>query len=635
MLKPLPVKSVSLYLLEEDGPAAGLALAECGVFDPRCDLDEEQLPQRPGAQYQVLYRNAQRRLERIRVHLSLDLQASVEPHKAQIISLEDLRTLDLELENIWRECASHEQEQRTVDNETRTIEQLGDALEKFEALNVDLGLLRGGLRFLDVRIGTVARADVARLGQALGLIGYSLTTFIEGDDTAHVAVAGLLGVESALEGVLASASFRPLPLPDEFHDTPRALRQDLDARRTQARERQRDLTARLADARERFSATLGKAANALQRAASYAQLGESLQSKGGLACANGWVPADRVTLLQQTLQARLGKRVMLEARDPLPEEWQRVPTVIRYPRFMRPFAALVRNYGIPRYGEFDPTWLFALTYIMMFGMMFGDVGQGAVIFAAGLTLPNRWATARPFVIGAGIASTGFGVLYGSVFGYEDVLHPVWMSPLSDPMHMLLLALAWGVGFILIASIITVRNRLAEKRYREALVDGKGLAGIVLYAGVLIAAWQWVHDVEFERAELVLIGLPLFVIFTNRWAQTRAPFFERLLVVVLEIFESFMSYIANTLSFLRVAAFSLNHVALAIAVFTLARMMESTGHLITVVLGNVFILVVEGAIVAIQVLRLEYYEGFSRFFTGDGTEFRPITLGAQKFETGAA
>ena len=101
--------------------------------------------------------------------------------------------------------------------------------------------------------------------------------------------------------------------------------------------------------------------------------------------------------------------------------------------------------------------------------------------------------------------------------------------------------------------------------------------------------------------------------------------KRLLVVAVETLETALNYIANTLSFLRVAAFSMNHVALAIAVFALASMMGNTGHWVTVVLGNLFILLLEGAIVAIQVLRLEYYESFSRFYSGDGRAFRPLTL----------
>ncbi len=117
----------------------------------------------------------------------------------------------------------------------------------------------------------------------------------------------------------------------------------------------------------------------------------------------------------------------------------------------------------------------------------------------------------------------------------------------------------------------------------------------------------------------------------KWRESVAPLGERALVTIIETLETLTGYVSNTLSFLRVAAFSLNHVALAIAVFTLAAMMDTAGHGLTVFLGNVFIMVLEGAIVTIQVLRLEYYEGFSRFFSGDGIEFRPLKLGADLAE----
>jgi V/A-type H+-transporting ATPase subunit I len=149
--------------------------------------------------------------------------------------------------------------------------------------------------------------------------------------------------------------------------------------------------------------------------------------------------------------------------------------------------------------------------------------------------------------------------------------------------------------------------------------------MLFYLGMLFGAWHWVAQSRFGLFETALIVVPLGAILAYKWHENRIPLGEKVLVVLIEGFETVMAYVANTLSFLRVAAFSLNHVALSIAVFTLAGMMGQTGHWITVVLGNIFILVLEGAIVAIQVLRLEYYEGFSRFFSGDGREFKPLRL----------
>ena len=147
--------------------------------------------------------------------------------------------------------------------------------------------------------------------------------------------------------------------------------------------------------------------------------------------------------------------------------------------------------------------------------------------------------------------------------------------------------------------------------------------------MLFGAYRWLQLDTFGWLEMMLLLVPLSLILGYKWYKQAAPLGERVLVVLVEGFETIVGFVSNTLSFLRVAAFSINHVALAVAVFALADMMDTTGYWITVVLGNLFILVLEGAIVIIQVLRLEYFEGFSRFFSGDGKAFHPMQLSTHK------
>lgn len=619
------MQRVALQVLREDAPVAALILAECGVFNPETrHVFSDQLPEFPGESYSELYRNAHSRLDKILAYCRASHEGTPLPPLRKVDEKE-LAQLDEWLRTVWVECSKCQEGLRKIEEEQKRVDQLMKTLDNFAALDIDLGLLARSKRFLDVHIGTVPTANVNRLKEAVGLAGYLLMPFMHGDGVQHVVVAGPTGKENEVRPVLQAAGWRAANIPPELHDRPEKARQDLEEQLERIMG-ETDAQCRLIERTQKeFNDKLINAEQTLALAAPYAELGEALRGRGGLALISGWVPKKDLRGMHERLHAQFGNRFVLSARDPTREERAYVPSVIRHHWLVRPFVALVKNYGVPRYGEIDPTWLFALSFIAMFGMMFGDIGHGAVIFVAGLLFRRRLKEFAPFVVFAGLASMLFGWLYGSIFGFEEVVHPVWMSPMSDPMLMLRLALYWGIGFILVATALTVYNRLVDRRYLDAMLDGKGLAGIMFYVGLLYGLYRRVDVGVFGATEWMAILLPLALILGYKWHEHRADVGERILVTLIEGFETLISYFANTLSFLRVAAFSLNHVALAVAVFTLAGMMQTTGRWITIILGNVFILVLEGAIVMIQALRLEYYEGFSRFFNGDGREFRPLTL----------
>lgn len=619
------MQRVALQVLSEDAPVAALILAGCGVFNPETrHVFSDQLPEFPGESYRELYRNARSRLDKILSHCCASHEGTALPPLRKVDDKE-LAQLDEWLRAVWTEFSKCQEGLRKIEEEQKRVDQLVKTLDNFAALDIDLGLLASSKRFLDVHIGTIPAANMNRLKEAVGLAGYLLTPFMQGSGVQHVVVAGPTGKENEVRPVLQAAGWRSANIPPELHDRPEKVRRDLQ------QELERIMGETVAQRRllertqNEFSDKLIHAEQTLALAAPYAELGEALRGRGGLALISGWVPKKDLRGMRERLHAQFGNRYVLSARDPTREERKYVPSVIRHYGLMRPFAVLVKNYGVPRYGEIDPTWLFALSFIAMFGMMFGDIGHGAVIAAAGLIFRRRLKGFAPFIVAIGLSSVGAGWLYGSIFCFEEIVHPLWMSPMSDPTLMLTLALYWGIGFILVATLLTVYNRLVEKRYWEALLDGKGLAGILFYLGVLYGLHRRIGSGIFGTREWMGILVPLVLILAYKWHEHRADVGERILVTLIGGFETLVSYFANTLSFLRVAAFSLNHVALAAAVVTLANMMHATGHWVMVVFGNVFILVLEGAIVGIQALRLEYYEGFSRFFVGDGREFRPLTL----------
>jgi V/A-type H+-transporting ATPase subunit I len=625
MLKPLTMQRIALQVLQEDAPLAALVLAVCGVFNPETTrVFAQDLPEFPGEHYRELYHSARSRLDKVLAHCALREEEVAVPPMHQIRENE-LAELNDWLGGVWLECSRCQEGLRQVEEEQKRIDQLMKTLDNFASLDIDLGLLAKSKRFLDVHVGTVPSVNVARLREAVGLAGYLLAPFLHADDQTHVVIAGPIGHEDDIRPVLQAAGWHAVHVPPELRDQPDKVRQELRARADRVVDQTAAQCRLIERTQQEFHDKLVAAVQSLALAAPYAELGEALRGRGGLSLIGGWIPKTDLPRVRAALHARLDDRFVLSARDPLPSERREVPSVIRHVAWMRPFAELVKNYGVPRYGEIDPTVLFAVTYVAMFGMMFGDIGHGSVIALSGWLLSRRIRPFGPFVIAAGLASMAFGWLYGSVFGFEEFVRPLWIAPLSDPIRMLTVALYWGIGFILLATVLTIYNRLVEHRYADALLDGKGLAGLLFYVGICYGAYRGVHDGVFGLAEWATMLVPFSVVLGYKWHEYHGQLGERVLVVLIEGFETILSYLANTLSFLRVAAFSLNHVALAIAVFTLANMMQGTGHWIAVVLGNVFILVLEGAIVAIQALRLEYYEGFSRFFSGDGREFRPVRL----------
>jgi len=625
------MRHVTLWLVREDAPAASLALAALGTFCPDTAEDLRlELPDVSETHYRDVYLSARSRLDRIVDHFGRSVEARV-PIEPQPVPRETLEALDRRLGEIWSECFAAAEAVRRLEEESKRLQQLLAMLETFSGLDIDLGRLLAEHRFLDVRLGNVPAANLPRLRDALALAGFVVDVFGESEGSTRAIAVGPAGHETQITSLLATAGWHGIEVPPELRTHPERARADLVARlaaldhEIEAKRAERD------NAWQSHWNEIEAAETTLALAAPYADMVEkALRGRGGLMVVTGWLPTRDTPRLEQTLDAKLKHPHLLKLREPLPGESTTVPTLVRHPRVLKVFAELVHTYGIPRYGEIDPTALFALTFVLMFGMMFGDVGQGAVLVVAGLALRGTLASVRPLLIAAGGASMIFGLLYGSVFGFEEWLHPLWMSPLSDPLRMLAVAVWWGVGFIVVVSLIRIYNLRADQGIAAALLDAGGVAGLTLYLGAVAGIASIAQGGAFGALPAIAMIVGAVAIFVHTLGHQHGAVAERILVAFIETFEALIGFFANTLSFMRVGAFSLNHVALAAAVFAIADMVgQGAGHWVAVIIGNIFIMVLEGAIVAIQALRLEYYEGFSRFFSGDGREFHPLLIGKAK------
>ncbi len=360
----------------------------------------------------------------------------------------------------------------------------------------------------------------------------------------------------------------------------------------------------------------------------------------------GWVPARE----EQAFCRRLDQVDAIEYSVETPERDHRhsPPVELRNRRLFRPFEYLVGMYGTPRYTEMDPTIFVGITYTVLFGLMFADLGQGLCVSLVGWLM---WKLKRMDIgrvlIPCGISAAVFGTVFGSVFGFEHVLDPLYKGVfgLSEkpievmgtgtPIKIILAAVLLGIALILISMGINIYSSLRQRDYERAVFGPNGIAGFIFYGGITVGAvCQLLLNIPlFTPAYLIVtVVLPLISMFlqeplgklvSGRKDWKPEKWGEYILQTFFELFEALLTYLSNTMSFLRVAAFVLIHAGMMMAVFSLAGLFGPFGYTVAVILGNVLVTAMEALLVAIQVMRLEFYEMFSRYYQGDGRPFLPL------------
>lgn len=322
------------------------------------------------------------------------------------------------------------------------------------------------------------------------------------------------------------------------------------------------------------------------------------------------------------------------------------PIKLKNNKFTQPFSMFVEMYGLPAYNGINPTAFVAITYTLLFGIMFGDVGQGLVLAIVGALL---WKFKKfalgPILVRIGISGAFFGLLYGSVFGFEELLDPVYEAMgitflpfkiMHNVTTILVSAIALGVLIMIISILINIVVGIKNHKLEDALFGNNGIAGLVFFGSILVGAVGTFLGAKLFTPVYVifLIILPLIAMFLREplsyWVRGRKYVMEDGLTDFIasnffEVFEFLLGYATNTLSFVRIGGFVLSHASMMLVVMALAEQVSSSAVPIVIILGNIFVMGIEGLLVGIQTLRLEFYEIFSRFYSGDGKPFVPVKI----------
>lgn len=357
---------------------------------------------------------------------------------------------------------------------------------------------------------------------------------------------------------------------------------------------------------------------------------------GGLYVLSGWIPAYSLDeVLEAASKEAPETAVYTEAPPP---GTRTVPTFLKNLPFVRAFEDIVALYSLPTYGGADPSFLVAVSFCLMFGFMFGDVGHGLLLMLAAHFLVRTGRMRRSIglvVESAGAFSVLFGFLYGSVFGMENLIEPLWFSPMENMDFLLKFSLGVGAFFITLGMALNIYQCWKEGDYGRMLFDGQGLAGVLFYwtAGLAIYLNLTGRNLPvpgwtFAVLLVLILAAMLLKEFLAKRLLNAPSSGESGVVQVFEVLHVLVSFMSNTASFIRLAAFTVNHVGLSLAVFMLGDLVNALpgGPLFrfaVVAVGTLIIVGLEGLIVFIQALRLEYYEFFSKFYRGGGDPFRPV------------
>ncbi|OFZ78223.1 MAG: hypothetical protein A2583_02560 [Bdellovibrionales bacterium RIFOXYD1_FULL_53_11] len=363
---------------------------------------------------------------------------------------------------------------------------------------------------------------------------------------------------------------------------------------------------------------------------------KELRQSSRLSVLSGYVPEYRLGEFHKTVESTAGDTAIIftEAAGP------GAPTLLKNNKFLKPFEMLVEMFGRPSYHEVDPTPFLAVSFVTMFGMMFGDIGHGLVFVIAGLLMKYKWKAGATSLIPVcmGGSSMLFGLLYGDLFGFKLIHPPLWIDPMHDTMYFLYFTAALGVALMTIGLVINLVNTWRIRNLEDFLFSKNGIAGIFMYLGTLTALF--LLGIKVGPAFVVVVWLvPIILMFFKEplghlikgkkhlFPENKTDFF---IGSFFELLDTLLGYLSNTISFVRIAAFAMNHIGLFAVVTLLTKMIDAGSYDsfadgIIIICGNIFIILLEGFIVTIQVLRLEYYEFFSKFFEAKGNPFKAVSF----------
>lgn len=667
MLFPKQMSEVELIVPSKDLVAVAKALSGYGVFHQvdSANLGVEGLGPNAWQDKAGAYSSLERRVQSIMQTVGLDEDY---PDKREIEAVVDLDAVRGEVDRIEEEVKGVSDQ---LSGEKKHLELLESQLRQLEPIadvNVEVGAMQKSA-YMHSILGIVPAANISRLRTSLLRVPHVFFVLREDAQKPVVWILGPRSNSDVLERAAKSAYLNPLSLPDEFSGTPEQitgmLRQEIDASKNKITNLETDLARMGASYKSRLQKLHWDVHMSRVMSDAIVRFGQLRHTYVVV----GWVPtADLGGLTSRLKEA--SREILIETTETSRSgHHSNIPVALAQNKWLKPFQSLVGTYGHPSYGELDPTLLVALTFPLLYGAMFGDVGQGLLMMTLGILAHNKIFLKGMQSLGllfayCGASAAVFGYLYGSIFGFEghlveEYLHfhfePTWISPMHDILSVLSIAIDVGIVILVFSFLLSMFNNIRSRDWAHLLFGHTGITTFLFYVCFLALVFGgfFGSTALAPKIAVALYGLPIpynILIIVFGVFVTFGGFFRNmveghtliegtgiggfgmfLVQSVMDLVETGISMLSNTLSFIRVGAFAVAHGGLSLAIFALAGEEPTFGFWVTIAIGNLFIIGFEGLIVYIQTMRLHYYEILGKFFHGGGLQFEPLKLSPSKEE----
>lgn len=535
-----------------------------------------------------------------------------------------------------------------INSEMKQIDRLNNFLQLIEPLadiNVDFSQLRNS-KYVYYILGMMPPENVERLKTSLSRIPFVFYPLSQKHQKAVVWLAASRENADVLNRAARSAYLDPIDLPEDQQGTPSEIIHSLKQFIIDSENKIAQFKGTLAQIKKEKEEQL---LLLLWEVRCSRMMTNAILHFGRLKYTYiivGWIFSSRLASMKEKIKA-ISHDALIETHSIKREdETVEVPTALTNPSLIRPFQMLVTTYAEPKYGELDPTPLVAVLFPILFGAMFGDVGHGLILaILGGLIMSKKvkafkgLASLGPIILACGILAIIFGFLYGSLFGYEDILPALWLRPGTNIMTILIITIIGGVIVLSLGFLLNIYNGFRAKEWVNTTFGHNGVVSLLLYwslvglAGSLLVANFPIPNMIFIVTAIISGACVMFSELIMHLIEGHRPLIESgiatyIIQIIFESLETLISFLSNSLSFVRVGAFAVAHGNLAAVFFVLAQMVDPNkgiGYWIMFLVGLVFIVGFEGLIVGIQTMRLTYYEIFGKFFNGGGKRFEPLTL----------